>query len=213
MKPLVTVVGNMMNLSSLPLRTQAWYRAALKYPCDVCHKTEQDSHFVTITGLNLCRTCWHNIGSPTVQRFPGDDGTMNSKSVVIHNNPTVQTANPTTFKSNVAKAEDSLKELIEIQKSMVRKESGAIESTCTSIELQIDEVQGYEEAPSPWIPISERCPYENGTYLVSCITERDPVLETAQWIGSHWGGLPEVWIRSISHWMPIPKLPKETSND
>lgn len=56
-----------------------------------------------------------------------------------------------------------------------------------------------------WIPVKERLPEKNGSYLVYVYGE---VTEMDCWHGK-WHRLRDDYTKAVTHWMPLPKPPKE----
>lgn len=69
-----------------------------------------------------------------------------------------------------------------------------------------------EHAKHMWIPVTERLPQENGFYL--CLYKHkhsggvamDEGLSIQQWYNGRWN-LNEIY--AVTHWLPLPELPKE----
>lgn len=59
-----------------------------------------------------------------------------------------------------------------------------------------------------WIPVTERLPEKSGSYLVYVYGE---VTEMDCWRGK-WHMLGDDYTKAVTHWMPLPKPPKEESN-
>jgi hypothetical protein len=68
---------------------------------------------------------------------------------------------------------------------------------------------------SEWISVKDRLPDEDGKVIVHCPSaDPDKPLIAMAWYdprGFGWSLLPEVWIRAIRHWMPLPSPPKDQS--
>lgn len=56
-----------------------------------------------------------------------------------------------------------------------------------------------------WIPVTERLPEKNGSYLVFVYGE---VTEMNCWHGK-WHRLGDDYTKAVTHWMPLPEPPKE----
>ena len=56
-----------------------------------------------------------------------------------------------------------------------------------------------------WIPVTERLPEKNGSYLVYVYGE---VTEMDYWHGK-WHRLRDDYTKAVTHWMPLPEPPKE----
>ena len=56
-----------------------------------------------------------------------------------------------------------------------------------------------------WIPMTERLPEKNGSYLVYAYGE---VTEMNCWHGI-WHRLGDNYTKAVTHWMPLPQTPKE----
>ena len=57
-----------------------------------------------------------------------------------------------------------------------------------------------------WIPVSERLPEKNGSYLVYVYGE---VTEMEYWHGK-WHRLRDDYTKAVTHWMPLPPAPEPT---
>ena len=65
-----------------------------------------------------------------------------------------------------------------------------------------------EELSKPrWIPVTERLPEKNGSYLVYVYGE---VTEMNCWHGK-WHRLGDDYTKAVTHWMPLPQPPEEKS--
>ena len=63
-----------------------------------------------------------------------------------------------------------------------------------------------EELSKPkWIPVTERLPEKNGSYLVYVYGE---ATEMNYWHGK-WHRLRDDYTKAVTHWMPLPEPPKE----
>lgn len=56
-----------------------------------------------------------------------------------------------------------------------------------------------------WIPVTERSPKKNRSYLVYVYGE---VTEMNYWHGK-WHSLGDDYTKAVTHWMPLPEPPKE----
>lgn len=61
------------------------------------------------------------------------------------------------------------------------------------------------ESPQEWIPVTERLPEKNGSYLVYVYGD---VTEMEYWHGK-WHRLRDDYTKAVTHWMPLPEPPKE----
>ena len=64
-----------------------------------------------------------------------------------------------------------------------------------------------------WISVEDLLPDEDGPYLIYALSQ-DPKSSfiTCAWYDPSipaWSGLVKVWLEAITHWMPLPKEPKE----
>lgn len=66
------------------------------------------------------------------------------------------------------------------------------------------------EAKRRWIPVTERLPEENGTYIVSAFDGHDGRTSFAKWQNRfktwYLTGARSYW--KVTHWMPLPDPPK-----
>lgn len=69
---------------------------------------------------------------------------------------------------------------------------------------------------SEWIPVTEMLP--NPNYVIDCLTvvvfgefDDDKLVDISVWEKGHWEDLAGNKVK-VTHWMPLPKLPKEESN-
>jgi len=66
------------------------------------------------------------------------------------------------------------------------------------------------KAAMRWTPMADRPPEENGKYL--CVWQGKSI-ETGLFLNGHFRLYGENKDRLVSHWMPLPELPKETNED
>lgn len=86
-----------------------------------------------------------------------------------------------------------------------------------------DDQEIVEYAPLPrWISVTEQLPYRTSCNGGKTYSEAVIVLTSGRkvmvgvWDGTDWivpFDFWEAWGEEITHWMPLPKLPKETVND
>lgn len=89
--------------------------------------------------------------------------------------------------------------------------------------LRYDSAEIVEYAPAQqWIPVTEQLPYRIPCNAGTAYSEAVIVLTSGRkvmvgvWDGTDWivpFDFWEAWGEEITHWMPLPKLPKETVND
>lgn len=92
-------------------------------------------------------------------------------------------------------------------------------------ELLIAAADALEVQQQQWIPVTERLPAENGSYIVTACDEGSPagegiwystVVVVAEYYGGSWtwyDGCCEYSLEGIvTHWMPLPKPYKEEMN-
>ena len=123
-----------------------------------------------------------------------------------------------------ADAIEALSKIREEQKAQIILMAAEIEELKTYAELYqslTDKSQKMArnllDAYPKWIPVTERLPEPNAVdkygfakgYLVK--TDRHVMMHTARYNGEWWilWGKAEVITDAVTHWMPLPKLPKE----
>ena len=75
-----------------------------------------------------------------------------------------------------------------------------------SKELMKQAADAIEELSKPrWIPVTERLPERNGTYLVYVYGD---VTDLNYWRGK-WHRLGDDYTKAVTHWMPLPQPPEE----
>ena len=81
--------------------------------------------------------------------------------------------------------------------------SNNIHLYCTQAADAIEELT--DNNVGKWIPVTERLPEKNGSYLVYVYGE---VTEMDCWHGK-WHRLRDDYTKAVTHWMPLPEPPKE----
>ena len=85
---------------------------------------------------------------------------------------------------------------------LMEKAADAIESTSKAYQM-MSEAYEAEVTKQVWIPVTERLPEKNGSYLVYIYGE---VTEMNCWHGK-WHRLGD-YTKAVTHWMPLPSAPK-----
>lgn len=77
-----------------------------------------------------------------------------------------------------------------------------IETMCLYLSGALDRLDRLER----WTPMDEKSPEENGKYL--CVWQGKSI-ETGMFLNGHFRLYGEIKDRLVSHWRPLPELPKE----
>ena len=66
----------------------------------------------------------------------------------------------------------------------------------------------WKDVPA-WISVNDRLPDKNALYLIYApsLDKNSPLIQCAWYDpnGFGWSGLVEIWLKAITHWMPLPE--------
>lgn len=195
------------------VQKRVWYQAAMCQPCNQCNQTKyNESHYPTCDGRNLCKSCWDEQHRPQLQVFPGDTGTP--QPIIIP--PALTSEEMDHYRKEwMARCAVPTGQLISKPSDVTKIGMTGPLSIYSNGIIPCDYTKEEYKPVKYWHKLTEGVPITNGTYLVSCesASPEEPVLMTAVWIGSCWGGIPQVWAKSIKYWMAIPAMPLDKENN
>lgn len=110
-----------------------------------------------------------------------------------------------------------------VQDSQLKPRCYLTREMAESRRLRYDSAEIVEYTPAPqWIPVTEHLPYRIPCNAGTAYSEAVIVLTSGRkvmvgvWDGTDWivpFDFWEAWGEEITHWMPLPKLPKEAMSD
>ena len=91
------------------------------------------------------------------------------------------------------------------QENLMKQAADAIENMSEAYDKLSRHMDDLAALMPRWIPVTERLPEQNGTYLAFALEEEN----TMNFYDGHWMLYDTDYRRYVTHWMPLPESPKE----